>query len=216
MKNKKQKNTFLSFNIGKEIFAVTVKKVLEVLQTQHVTEIPNVPDFIKGVINFRGNIIPVVETRSKFNMPTRDDEDKYVIIVFVLELKDKKIIIGAKADNVRDVIAIEDNQIQEVPDLGINYNTDFLAGMLKREAGYIMILNIDSVFSTNELIILNEDIGEAVEKKLETNKDEIKEKQNIEEKVESDKSEKKDEKNTNEQKAKKTVKKKTRTTTTKK
>ncbi len=166
MRNKKKKHTFLSFNIGKEIFAVTVKKVLEVLQTQHITEIPNVPDFIKGVINFRGNIIPVVETRAKFNMPSRDDDDKYVIIVFVLELKDKKIIIGAKADNVRDVIAIDDHQIQEVPELGINYNTEFLDGMLKVENGFIMILNIDKVFSSNEVIILNKNSGEEAEDKI--------------------------------------------------
>ncbi|MCP4179260.1 MAG: chemotaxis protein CheW [bacterium] len=154
MKNKKRKNTFLSFNIGKEIFAVSVTKVLEVLQTQHITEIPNVPEFIKGVINFRGNIIPVVEARTKFNMPQREDSEKYVIIVFVLNINNKNVIIGAKADNVRDVIAIEDHEVQDIPELGLNYNTEFLHGMLKGEKGFVMILNIDKIFSVEEVSIL--------------------------------------------------------------
>ncbi len=83
------------------------------------------------------------------------DSEKYVIIVFDLNINDKNIVIGAKADNVRDVIAIDDDQIQDVPELGLNYNTEFLEGMLKGEKGFIMMLNIDKIFSAEEVNIIN-------------------------------------------------------------
>ena len=155
-KNNKRKNTFLSFKIGNEIFAVTVHKVLEVLQKQHITVIPNAPEYIKGVFNFRGNIIPAIETRLKFGLPERDVNEKYVIIVFDVQLAEKRMVVGAVADSVRDVISFEESQIQAVPELGISYNTEFLRGMLKSGDGFTMILDIDKVFSQAEINILKE------------------------------------------------------------
>jgi len=154
-KSKKRKNTFLSFGIGRETFAVSVSKVLEVLEKQHITEIPNVPDYIKGVINFRGNIIPVIETRKKFNLQEREEGKKYVIIVLDLRVKGNKTIIGAIADKVNDVLAFEDNAIQQVPELGIRYNTEFLAGMIKEGDSFTMILDIDKIFSQEEVDIFS-------------------------------------------------------------
>lgn len=154
-KNTKRKNTFLSFGIGKETFAVSVSKVLEVLEKQYVTEIPNVPSYIKGVINFRGNIIPVIETRTKFNMPERSKTEKYVIIVFDLKIEDKKTVIGAITDKVNDVLTFDHAAIQNVPELGLKYNTEFIEGMIKNNEGFTMILNIDKVFSKEEVNFIN-------------------------------------------------------------
>ncbi len=156
MRNKKRKNTFLSFRIGKETFAVSVQKVLEVLEKQYVTEVPNVPDYVEGVINFRGKIIPVIDTRLKFNLPKRTEEQKYVIIVFDIHAEEKKMLVGAMADSVHDVLALEDGNILEVPEMGFNYNTDFLIGMLKNETSFTMILDIDKVFSKEDVNILSE------------------------------------------------------------
>ena len=156
MKNTKRKNTFLSFRIGKETFAVSVQKVLEVLERQYITEVPNVPEYVEGVINFRGKIIPVIDTRLKFNLPKRAQNDKYVVIVFDIHVEEKKMLIGAMADSVHDVIGIEDNSILEVPKMGFAYETEFLLGMLKSENSFTMILDIDKVFSKEDISILSE------------------------------------------------------------
>lgn len=150
------KNTFLSFNVGKETFAVSVKKVLEVLEKQYITEVPNVSNFIRGVINFRGKIIPIIESRAKFNLQERAEGEKYVVIVFDIIVENKKMLIGALADNVNDVFSIESEDILKVPDMGFNYNTDFLIGMLKNQERFTMILDIDKVFSTEDIHILEE------------------------------------------------------------
>ena len=156
MRNTKRKNTFLSFGIGKETFAVSVQKVLEVLQKQYITEVPNVPDFVEGVINFRGRIIPVINTRLKFNLPRRSEDEKYVVIVFDIQVEEKKMLIGAVADDVKDVISFDEANILEVPEMGFNYNTDFLIGMLKNENSFTMILDIDKVFTREEVNILSQ------------------------------------------------------------
>jgi purine-binding chemotaxis protein CheW len=155
MSNKKKKNTFLSFRIGKETFAVSVQKALEVLEKQYITRVPNVPAYIEGVINFRGKIIPVLDARLKFNLPKREKDEKYVVIVFDLLVEDKKMVIGAMADSVHDVIAFDEANILEVPELGFNYNAEFILGMLKNEDSFTMILDIDKVFSSDEVTIIN-------------------------------------------------------------
>lgn len=156
MKNKIQKNTYLSFRVGKETFAVSVNKVLEVLEEQYITEVPNVPEHVQGVINFRGKIIPVIETRLKFSLPRRKKEDKYVVIVFDIQIEGKSMLIGAITDSVHDVIIFSESEILDVPDLGFAYNTDFILGMLKNELSFTMILDIDKVFTSEDINILKE------------------------------------------------------------
>jgi purine-binding chemotaxis protein CheW len=171
MSNKKRKNTFLSFRIGKETFAVSVHKALEVLEKQYITQVPNVPAYIEGVINFRGKIIPVIDSRMKFKLPKRGIDDKYVVIVFDLMIEGKKMIIGAMADSVQDVIGFDDANILEVPELGFNYNAEFILGMLKNENSFTMILDIDKVFSAEEVDVLNLAEKENKEIKVEENKE---------------------------------------------
>ena len=155
MESKKKKNAFLSFKIGKETFAVSVHKALEVLEKQYITQVPNVPSYIEGVINFRGHIIPVIDTRVKFNLPKRAANDKYVVIVFDLMVENKKMLIGAMADSVHDVIAFDEENILDIPELGFNYNTEFILGMLKNsENSFTMILDIDRVFSAEEVNLM--------------------------------------------------------------
>lgn len=162
MRNTKRKNTFLSFKIGKETFAVSVGKVLEVLEKQYITEVPNVPEYIEGVINFRGKLIPVIDTRMKFNLPKRAEDDKYVVIVFDVHVEEKKMLIGAMADSVHDVISFDEENILAVPEMGFNYNAEFLLGMLKNEESFTMILDIDKVFSKVEVDIMKTEVLDAV------------------------------------------------------
>jgi purine-binding chemotaxis protein CheW len=163
MINKKKKNTFLSFRIGKETFAVSVQKALEVLEKQYITVVPNVPDYVEGVINFRGKIIPVIDGRLKFNLPKRQEGEKYVVIVFDLLVNDKKMVIGAMADSVHDVIAFDEDNILAVPELGFNYNAEFILGMLKNKESFTMILDIDKVFSAEEFQIISNTSTENIE-----------------------------------------------------
>ena len=154
-------NHYLSIKLSDELFAINVNKVLEVLQKQHITKVPNVPEFIKGVINFRGEIVPVIEARQKFNMPERANKDKYVIIVMELKIKELTILIGVIADGVMDVIELSEEDIKDVPEMGTSYNTEFLQGMIKLDNGFLMLLNVDRVFSSEEInMIKNSELQE--------------------------------------------------------
>ncbi len=151
-----EKNHYLSFKLDNETFAVSVFKVLEVLQQQSVTKVPKAPAYVTGVINFRGDILPVIETRTKFNMPERNKDEKNVTIILELDINGQKLMLGAIADGVRDVLEINEEDIKEVPEMGSSYNTEFLRGMLKVDSGFIMILDIDRVFSVSDVSIINE------------------------------------------------------------
>jgi purine-binding chemotaxis protein CheW len=144
-------NTYLSFVVGDELFAVNVKKVLEVLQKQSITKVPNAPNFIKGIINFRGEVVPVFETRVKFSLSDRDVEDSYVIIVLDLLSGEDTMRVGAIVDRVKDVIAINDNDIKPVPNMSNNFNTEFLHGIVKLNEKFILLLNVDMVFTNTEI-----------------------------------------------------------------
>jgi purine-binding chemotaxis protein CheW len=151
----KHKNVFLSFKLGKELFAVSVKKVLEVLQHQHITEIPDLPEYIKGVINFRGDILPIFDARLKFNLKVQSENDNQtVIIVLDLSMESKNIRIGAVVDGVKDVITFDEADIKPVPEMGLIYNAEYINGMIKIGNSFIMILNVDKVFTSDEASII--------------------------------------------------------------
>ena len=158
-----EKQAYLSFNLNDELFAVSVHKVLEVLQKQQITKIPKAPKYIEGVINFRGEILPVVDTRKKFDMPEMLNKEKYVIIVLELFIKEQKILLGAIVDSVRDVLNFSDEQIKSVPDLGLSYNTDFIKGMIRTNNGFTIILNMDKVFSVEDVKLHKTEITEQTE-----------------------------------------------------
>lgn len=145
-----ENSTYLTFLIGKEYFAVNVTKVLEVLQHQSITLIPKTPEHILGIINFRGEILPVVDTKLKFNLKSDGDESK-IIIVFDIEHNETKSIIAATADAVKDVIEVADSEIKPVPEMGIRYNSNYLSGAIRRDENFILLLNIEKIFSTSDL-----------------------------------------------------------------
>ena len=149
-------STYLSFVVCDELFAVNVSKVLEVLQKQRITHVPNAPEYIKGIINFRGEVVPVFESRNKFDLPPRSLESSYVVIVFDLS-KDLDVFrIGAVVDRVKDVITIDDNDIKPVPRMSKDFNTDFLLGIFKLQSHFIMLLNVEKVFTGDELDTIKE------------------------------------------------------------
>lgn len=142
---------YLTFKLGNETFSLDVAKVREVLDFTTITEIPRMPGFMSGVINLRGSVVPVVDLRLCFQMSrTKRTRNTCIIVVEVL-IENEAIVIGALADSVEEVIDLEPDQIQPPPRIGTHIRTDFIRGMGKTESQFIMILDIDRVFSVEEL-----------------------------------------------------------------
>lgn len=142
---------YLTFKLGDEVFATDVAKVREVLDFTNITKIPRTPDFMSGVINLRGNVVPVVDLRLCFEMSKTEKTVNTCIVVVEMLLDGESTVIGALADSVEEVIDLEPEQIQPAPRIGTQIRTDFIKGMGKRDAQFIMILDIDRVFSAEEL-----------------------------------------------------------------
>ncbi|MCX6625361.1 MAG: chemotaxis protein CheW [Acidobacteria bacterium] len=128
-----------------------MSKVREVLDFTTITKIPRTPDFMSGVINLRGNVVPVVDLRLCFEMSKTVKTVNTCIVVVEMVLEGESTVIGALADSVEEVIDLEPDQIQPPPRIGTQIRTDFIKGMGKRDAQFIMILDIDRVFSADEL-----------------------------------------------------------------
>jgi len=144
-------NTYLTFVLGDELFAVPVTQVLEVLQKQRITAVPKSPLHILGIINFRGDILPVINTRQKFNLLPANSDDNQVVIVFeILNLDKTKTNIAAIANTVNDVIQIHDHEIKTVPELGLNYDSRFIAGAVQRNNTFILLLDVEKLFSPQD------------------------------------------------------------------
>jgi len=148
-------NTYLTFKLGNELFAVPVTHVLEVLQKQQVTHVPKTPDHILGIINFRGDILPVIDTRRKFSLSVSDVDEKQIVIVFDMNTETEKHTIAATADAVKDVIEIKDEEIKPVPELGLSYDARFVIGAVRRDETFILLLDIEKVFSSSDLAVVN-------------------------------------------------------------
>ena len=145
-------DTFLTFMLGNENFAVPVSKVLEVLQKQSITRVPKTPAHIMGIINFRGEILPVIDMRQKFNLQATVHKDVRIIIVFETDAVNNKIIIAATADSVKDVIEIKQSEIKPVPEMGLGYESRYVSGAIRRNELFILMLDIEKVFSLTDLV----------------------------------------------------------------
>ncbi len=142
---------YLTFKLGEEVFATDVAKVREVLDFTSITKIPRTPDFMSGVINLRGNVVPVVDLRLCFEMSKTEKTVNTCVVVVEMLLDGEATIIGALADSVEEVIDLEPDQIEPAPKIGTQIRTDFIKGMGKRDSQFIMILDIDRIFSAEEL-----------------------------------------------------------------
>lgn len=142
---------YLTFTLDKELFAVDVAKVREVLDYTTITKIPRTPEFMRGVINLRGSVVPVMDLRLKFGMSKTENTINTCIIVLEIHSENESIILGALADSVQEVFELEPSQIEPPPKIGTRFRAEFLKGMGKRDEEFIMILDIDKVFTTEEL-----------------------------------------------------------------
>ena len=143
---------YLSFKLGEEVFALNVSKVREVLDYVAITKVPRSPEFMRGVINVRGSVVPVVDMRLKFGMSTTERTVNTCIILVEINLDGDTLVIGALVDSVQEVFDLEPDQIEPPPQIGMRWRTEFIRGMGKRDEMFIIILDIDRVFSSDELL----------------------------------------------------------------
>jgi purine-binding chemotaxis protein CheW len=142
---------YLSFELDDEVFALDISKVREVLEYTTVTKVPQTPDFMKGVINLRGNVVPVIDMRLKFGMSGTEKTVNTCVIIVEVSLDGESTVLGAMADSVQEVFELESDQIEPAPKIGTRLNTDFIKGMGKRDSEFVIILDIDKVFTSDEL-----------------------------------------------------------------
>ena len=149
---------YLTFKLADEIFTVDVAKVREILDYTPATKVPGTPEFMQGVINVRGNVVPVVDMRLKFGLSATEKTVDTCIVVMEIRVEEDTTVLGALVDSVQEVFELEANQIEPPPRIGTRWRTEFIKGIGKRNNELIIILDIDKVFSTAELGIIQESI----------------------------------------------------------
>ena len=145
---------YLTFRLGDELFALDVAQVREVLDLDTITKVPRTLAFMRGVINVRGSVVPVIDLRVKFDMSRTTNTVDTRIVVMELALDNEITVVGALADSVHEVIELEPTQIEPAPRIGSRWRTEFIKGVGKRNNQFIIILDIDRVFSADELAVI--------------------------------------------------------------
>ena len=153
---------FLTFRLDDEIFALDITKVREVLDFTTVTKVPRTPDFMRGVINLRGSVVPVVDLRLKFGMQATEKTVNTCIIIAEVTVDNETIILGALADSVQEVLDLDAASIAPPPKIGTKLKTEFIRGMGRQNDRFIIILDIDRVFSSDELALVKQEEGSVV------------------------------------------------------
>ncbi len=149
-------NQYLTFKLGEEVFALDIQKVREVLEYTSVTKVPQTPPFMRGVINLRGGVVPVVDMRLKFGLEKAEKTVNTCVIITEIAIDEEVTVLGALVDSVQEVIELDPGRIEPAPRIGTRLRTEFIAGMGKRDGEFIIILDIDKVFSFEEISLAQE------------------------------------------------------------
>jgi purine-binding chemotaxis protein CheW len=145
-----QPGKYLTVAIDNEVYGIAVLKVREIIRLQKITPVPQLPEFVKGVINLRGRVIPIIDLRVRFGMKAENTERTCVVVVQVVS-GDRSIQIGVIVDSVEEVANLTKDQIEPTPDFGVRIDTAYLLGMAKTNGRVLMLLEIDRVIATEEL-----------------------------------------------------------------
>ena len=148
---------YLTFALAHEEYGLEILKVREIIGYMEITAVPQMPHYVKGVINLRGQVIPVIDLRAKFGMPTTEVTDETCIIVVEMTHDGHKFNTGIVVDRVQEVLDIAGEQIEEAPQFGPSVNTDFILGMGKVEQSVKILLDINKVLSSEALHSLTRD-----------------------------------------------------------
>jgi len=155
-----QTDQYLTFKIDEEYFTVNVRNVREILEYTKITKMPDAPHFMRGIINVRGSVIPVIDLRLKFGMEETIPKSSTRIIVMEIEREGRTLVIGCLADSVKEVIEIAPDQIEPPPEMGTRWKKDYILGVGKYQEEFIMLLDIKKLFSTAELTTIEQPVLE--------------------------------------------------------
>lgn len=150
----KKTTQYVTFKLGEEIFALDVAKVLEVLDVAPITRVPRSSDFMCGVINVRGSVVPVVDLRLKFGMERAENTMNTRILVMEINVEDETTVTGALADSVLDVMGLAEEEIEPPPKVGAKRGIEFVNGIGKHDDRFILILDMDRIFSAGEVAVI--------------------------------------------------------------
>ena len=151
---------YLTFTLGEEVFALDIGTVREVLEYTAITRIPRMPTFMKGVINLRGHAVPVMDMRLKFGMPETEHTVNTCIIIVEVAREGDSVVLGALADSVREVVDMDQTEIENAPSMGAAVDAQFLRGIGKLGDEFVLLLDIDKSFSLDEIAAIAEMEGE--------------------------------------------------------
>ncbi|MBN2736777.1 MAG: chemotaxis protein CheW [Spirochaetales bacterium] len=167
---------YLIFTIEKELYALHIAKVLEVVEFTSITRVPKTPNYMRGVVNLRGDVVPVIDLKLKFGLSETEKNLDTSIIVMEIIIEGENIILGALADAVHEVITLEAGEIEPAPKIGSIIDAEYLIGIGKKDEQFLLILNMDKIISTKELAILESAKGheKAISIKNSTPKEELK------------------------------------------
>ncbi len=157
-------NSYLSFKLGSEEFAAHASKVLNILEMTSITVVPKAPEYMKGVINLRGTVLPIIDTRIKFGMSPTEITSNTCIIVFDILMDGDYVQVGALVDGVQAVLELEPEKIMPAPSIGSKYRSDFIEGVANVEEKFVMILDMDAIFTFDDLSIMVERTDQAQHK----------------------------------------------------
>ena len=156
--------TFLSFTLREEVFAINVSKVINILEMKPITKVPKTPAFMRGVINLRGMVLPVIDLRIKFGLPRKEATVDTSIIVLNINKDGDSVMLGILVDAVKEVLELKMDEIAPSPSIGTRYDAGFIEGMWQVDENFIMLLDIDKVFSVDDVIDFKDQIEMSVNK----------------------------------------------------
>lgn len=148
-----ESNQYLTFRLGDELFAIPVAHVREVLEVSQITKVPTAPSYMRGVVNVRGKAIPVADLRQKFGLPRVEDSVHTRIVVMEVTLDGERTIIGGIADSVHEVIELDADSINPPPRIALRWRTELIDGMGRRGEDFIILLNIEAMFTLSDLAL---------------------------------------------------------------
>lgn len=144
---------YLTFHLEEELYALDIEQVQTVLDFDRITKVPRTPDFMRGVINLRGSVVPIADLKQKFGMGQTEKTLDSCIIIVEVTVDDEVTVLGTLADSVQEVIELEPENIEPAPKIGTRLNTEFIKGMGKKGDDFIILMDLEKIFSADELIL---------------------------------------------------------------
>lgn len=144
-------HSYLTFKVGRELFAADVSSIHNILEYREITKVPNMPEFMAGIINLRGKVLPVIDTRTKLGIEDKSITPETCILVVELLIDEKEVMAGAIVDDVSAVISFADDKIMPPPQIGAKKNNNYISGIYEYDDSFIMILDVNKVYTSDSV-----------------------------------------------------------------